>query len=196
MANKVHFGLKNCYYATVTEATLGGVTTTTYGTPVALPGAVSLTLDANQEHTDFYADDGVYYITQNDARYTGTLELADIPDAFKTAIFGDAADQDGALIEMSANDIKNFALLFETSGDAGGHRAVFYKVSATRPSITGQTKEENVEVQTQTLNITAVARPDNDTVNGKTRHLVQASIAESAVAAYTGFFNAVYTPNF
>ena len=40
--NKVMFGLKNVYYASVTV----GTNSVTYGTPIAWPGAVSLSLDA------------------------------------------------------------------------------------------------------------------------------------------------------
>ena len=40
--NKVQYGLKNVYYATVTV----GTNSVTYGTPVAWPGAVNLSLSA------------------------------------------------------------------------------------------------------------------------------------------------------
>ena len=45
MANKVKYGLSNCYYAVLDE------TTGTYGTPVAMPGAVNLSLDQEAKPT-------------------------------------------------------------------------------------------------------------------------------------------------
>lgn len=195
LTNKVHFGLKNAYYATVTEVTTTSGTSTTYGSPVALPGAVSLTLSSDQETSNFYADDGVYYITQSDAKYSGELEIADIPDQFYKDIFGDTEDSSGALVEISANAVKYFALLFETSGDAGGHRTVLYKCSATRPTVNGKTKEDSVEVQTQTISLSAIPRADVDTIGGASKHIVQSNVKEGA-SAYANFFSAVYEPTF
>ncbi|WP_242828280.1 hypothetical protein [Mediterraneibacter gnavus] len=40
--NKVEFGLRNCYYAVITEGESGKIT---YGSPKRLPGAVSITFD-------------------------------------------------------------------------------------------------------------------------------------------------------
>ena len=53
MANKVKFGFKNCYYATITEGAGG---TITYGTPVALKGAVSMSLSPSGETTALYLE--------------------------------------------------------------------------------------------------------------------------------------------
>lgn len=193
--NKVHFGLKNLYYATVTEVTTTAGTTTTYGSPVALPGAVSIDLSANQEQGDFHADDGVFYVTQNDAIYEGDLTIADIPAQFMKDVFGDKEDSNGVLFETTGNSVKYFALMFETTGDAGGHRTVFYKCSATRPSATGQTKEESVEVQPMTLSIKAIPRVDFNTIDGVQKHLTQGNVPEGA-SAYANWFSAVYEGNF
>ena len=58
MPNKVKFGLKNVHYATVTFASDGAAT---FGTPVAIPGAVDMSLSKNGDTYEFYADDGVYF---------------------------------------------------------------------------------------------------------------------------------------
>ena len=52
--NKILYGLKNCYYAKKTGST--------YGTPVALPGAVSIDLTASGDSSTFYADDIAYAV--------------------------------------------------------------------------------------------------------------------------------------
>ena len=53
--NKVRFGIKSCYYSVITRDENGDIT---YGTPVAFPGAASLSLDAQGGDPEpFYADD-------------------------------------------------------------------------------------------------------------------------------------------
>ena len=84
MANKVQYGLKNVHYATVTV----GTNTVTYGTPVAWPGAVSLSLSAEGDTNDFYADNIQYFTSIANNGYSGDFESAMIPDSFKTDIMG------------------------------------------------------------------------------------------------------------
>ena len=57
-SNKVKFGLKNCHYAKATFDEDGSVT---YAKPVRIPGAVSLSMDANGEIEPFYADNIAYF---------------------------------------------------------------------------------------------------------------------------------------
>ena len=77
--NKVRFGLKNAHYAKATFDEDGNVT---YAKPVRLPGAVSLSMDPEGENENFYADDIVYFVINNNAGYEGDLELALIPEEF------------------------------------------------------------------------------------------------------------------
>ena len=75
--NKVKFGLKNCHYA---KATLDPDTNAvTFGTPVAIPGAVNLSLDPEGDTEPFYADDMVYYTTVANNGYSGDLEIMATP---------------------------------------------------------------------------------------------------------------------
>lgn len=180
MANKIKYGLKNVHYAPITEA--NGVVS--YGTPVAIPGAVNITLSPAGEKVEFYADDLLYFGANTNQGYEGTLEIALIPDSFRKDVMMEEEDANGAYIENSSATPKNFALLFEFNGDVSATRHVLYKVNAARPEVKGSTKTKNVEPQTETLNITA--SPATDT------HYVKASLPASADASYTGFFTAVY----
>ena len=60
--NKVKFNICNVHYALITVSEEGEVT---FGTPVAMPGAVSLSLEPNGEPSNFYADGYAYYTISN-----------------------------------------------------------------------------------------------------------------------------------
>ena len=82
MSNKVKFGLKNVHYAIVTETTVGGVTTSSYATPVAWNGAVHLEASpTSDDNTVFRADDSDYYIVSGSSKgFSGSFECALVPE--------------------------------------------------------------------------------------------------------------------
>lgn len=183
--NKVKFGLSNVHIAKLIEED-GSIT---YDTPFAVPGAVSLTTDAEGDTTDFYADNIKYYVAVANNGYTGDLEIAMTPDEFLTKILGQEKDDNGAFIESSDDTNSRFALMGEIEGDQKKRRFVYYDCTAARPSAEMNTTEESKEPQTDTLSLTMAAR--------NTDNLIKAVIelSDENEAVYNTFFNKVYEKN-
>ena len=188
MANKIKYGLKNVYYAIATIAPNGSAS---YSTPVAFPGAVSLSLDPSGENTPFYADNVVYWVGNGSTGYTGTLEVARVIDSFKKDVLGMILDGKSVLIEDNNAAIVHFALLFQFEGDVKATKHVMYNCTCARPSVAGQTKGENIEPQTESLALTATtiynATLDKDIVKAEANE-------DSDSTTYSGWTSAVYLP--
>ena len=184
MANKVKYGLSQCYYAVATDDGQGNLT---YGTPVALKGAVNLSLDAQGESNPFYADNIVYFQTQSNNGYSGTLELALIPDSFRTDVLGEVADQNTVIVEKADAKTVEFALLFQFEGDENATRHCMYRCTATRATVAGQTNEASITPQTETLNITAMPRI--------TDNIVKSKCSEAQTVQYSAWYTQVYEPS-
>lgn len=185
--SKVQFNIKNVHYAILTETDNQGVITESWGNVVKVPGAVSLTLDADGEISPFYADGIKYYIAASNQGYTGSLEMARIPDRMLIDIWGMEKDNNGVLIENVEKQFKDFALMFEIDGDAKSQRFCLFKVSATRPQIASQTNTETKEPQTQTMDISATPLLSNNNVLAKTT-------ADTSDEQFNNWFQQVYTP--
>ncbi|WP_330667013.1 major tail protein [Mogibacterium diversum] len=70
------------------------------------------------------------------------MELALIPEWFRTEILKEELDKNGVLIESSnVTSMEKFTLLFEFDGDVRGIRHVLYNCTASRPSIESETRE-------------------------------------------------------
>lgn len=154
--NKVQFNLKNVHYAVLTETTTGGATTYSWGTPVAVPGAVNLNLEQQGEITKFYADGIVYYQSPVNNGYEGDLEMARMVDKMLQDVWGMTLGTTSKVLTENANtEAKAFALLFQIDGDADEDCYVLYNCTGTRPAIAAKTKEDTKEPQTQSSTISA-----------------------------------------
>lgn len=187
MGNKVKYNLKNVHAAKLTEKVEGDVVTYTYANPKAIPGAVSIALDAEGETSPFFADGIVYFRSSTNNGYSGDLEIALIPEWFRTEILQEKLDSNGVLVERSdVTESVKFALLFEFDGDVNAIRHVMYNCSTSRPSIESETKEDTIEPGTEKLSITADPRADG---------LVKARTGDTtSQAAYANWYKTVYTP--
>ena len=168
--NKVKFNICNVHYALLQKADDG---TVTFGTPVAMPGAVSLSLDPNGEPSVFYADGYAYYTINNNQGYEGDLELALVPESFRTDVLKESLDDN--------------KLLFEFDGDVNKIRHVLYNCTAARPTIESSTKEDEIEVKTETLSIKA-SPLEGGYVKARTSD-------NTTEEAYAGWYSKVYLPS-
>ena len=189
MGNKVKYNLKNVHAANVHAAKLtkSDDGTFSYAAPKAIPGAVSISLDAEGDSSPFYADGIVYFRSNSNNGYSGDLEMALIPEWFRTDILQEEKDANGVLIERSdITESVYFALLFEFDGDVNAIRHVLYNCTASRPSIESKTKESSIEPGTETLSIAADPREDG---------LVKSRTGDdTSTATYNNWYNAVYIP--
>lgn len=183
--SKVQFGLSKAYYAVVTNDG--------YANPVALPGAVSLTL--NREGSDpekFWADNIAYYVAPAvNGGYTGTLTLAKVPESFLVDVLGEVKDDNGVQLEIADAASKSFALMYEVEGDADQKRYVFFNCTAQRVAAGANTKSDSTTPDTQDLEFTAIGK--DFTLAGKTQNVVKGS-ANTADSAFAGWYTAVPTP--
>ena len=183
MANKIKYGISKCYYAVATD---DGTGVLTYETPVALPGAVSISAEAQGDSNNFFADNIIYFSSTANNGYQGDLELALLPDSFRTDVLGETLDATkGFYIEKANAPTVEFALLFQFEGDESATRHCFYRCTASRPATNGSTKEESIEPQTESITITAMPRINDE--------VVKARCPQSA-SAYANWFTAVVEP--
>ena len=190
MANKITYGLDQLYYSKITFT--GDVPT--YATPVAIPGAVSLSIDSNGDVTKFKADNIDYWVGEANNGYSGSFEVADLPEAFYTDILGATTDSKGIMYEDQNATSNHFALLFQFQGDSKAVRHVFYNCVAERPQVASQTKGDSIEPNTITVNVEA-SGANLEVKSGVNKMVVKAFTTTAAnSASYSAWFTTVQIP--
>lgn len=184
--NKVHLNLQNVHYAVLTESIgTGGAMTYSYGTPVHVPGAVSLDLQAQSDANDFYADGLIYYSSRVNAAYEGDLEMARFPEQMLQDVWKFIKNStDKTLIEKAGTEFAYFALLFEIEGDADNDLYCFYKCKATNPGVNAATSTDTKEPQTQSCTITTMSRAD--------KSILARTTADTTSTVRASWFDEVY----
>ena len=183
----VRFGLTNVYYATVSSTGSG------FDTPVRIKGAVQLTTTPEGDSYDFYADNRIYFHTETNNGYTGTLEVAAVNDAFLTAALGYQTDETSGLTYEASNvQPKQVALLFEIDGNEEQQRVAMYGVTFSRVETEANTTSESTEPDTVTLNFTCIGQ--EFTIGDTTTNVTKAHCSSADADVYDGFFTKVPVP--
>lgn len=181
--NKVHYALTNVYIATLDMDLETG--TVTFGIPKRLLGAVSMDLSAQGDVIKLRADAMDYYVVNSNNGYQGDLNIARIPDWFRSDILGDTVTaSDKVMVETTTQEPKAFAMLFEFLGDVKGTRHVLYNCAASRPNIKGENKDNLKDPDTDTLSLTASPLQD-----GKVK---ASTTAETPEGVYNNWFQKVW----
>lgn len=181
--NKVKFGLSNVHVA---KMIIGEEGIITFGTPFKIPGAVTLSLDAEGDSEPFYADNMKFWESFANNGYSGDLEVAKLPEQFETEILGQRKDSNGAIVENINDKISPFAFMYQIEGDQTGTRFCYYNTSVSRPSTEANTTEDTKTPNTDTLAITTSARTDTGDVR------VKLPYSEENKEIYEKFFEKVY----
>ena len=182
MANKVKFGLEKVYIA---FKSANG-----YETTQPIPGAVNLTMNPEGGETAFYADNRKYYSRYTNNGYSGTLELALVPQDILAEMLGWEIDDNGMLVEVADGQPKEFALLGQVLGDERNRRFVYYNCIASRPADNAATTTDTATPSTETLNITILPIDHNG------RKIVKSVIERDTTNAtiFDGWFREVKLP--
>lgn len=185
----VRFGLKNAHYAVWDAATKE------YGAPKRVPGSVKLSLSPEGSTTTFHADDHAYYTVSANGGYSGSFEVAAVPDDMLVDVLGYVRDASGMVIEDATATPKTFALLFEVDSDQLPTRYAFYNCTMARPSDEHNTKGDSVDVDTQSFDLTAISRSlpygTGATIDAVKAHL---ELTPETKAKYDAWFTEVNLP--
>ena len=194
MSNKVKFGLSRLYRAKLTRGSDGVVS---FATPVAMPGAVSMTVTPEgEEGKPFYADNGIFYQGDDvNGGYSLEFNVAMLDAVAKRDIYGEVLDEaTGVQYESVDAKVPEFAYICQVEGDANPLGMVFYACKASRSETSANTKGESTDVDTDTFKVKAAAIPV--TIGDETKNITKGFIegTEENKAKYKAFFDGVVVP--
>lgn len=170
-------GLRDLYYATITEGEEGGET---YGTPVRMAKAVSAELSVEVAESTLYADDGADEVVREFVSGELTLGVNDLPPAILSALLGQKQDTD-KVVYASEEDVAPYvAIAFRARKANGEYKYIWlYKVKFGVPSESYTTKGDSIEFTTPEIVGTIMKRPDG---KWKAEHVAKPT--ESAAQAW------------
>lgn len=150
MANSrvIRFGLRNCYYAPIVDKI-----SIYYAKPVPLIGAMSISL--TPEYSALPANSGnvPVILSANNSGFNGSLSMADVPECFKKDVLGMTCCN-GGLTSKCNDNIRPFALMFETNGNVCHTRYILYNCNVRPLSIDFSSNTNAVQYMKNTLALT------------------------------------------
>lgn len=186
----VRYGISNAHYALYTDGQDGALGT--YATPVAMQGATQLTLTPQGDTWTFYADNIAYESGSSNTGYELSITIAVFGDQAKIDLLGYKTDSNGVVYEPADAEPASAAFLWEFGGSKVKKRGLLYNVKVNRPTMSGNTKTESVDPDTDEMTGVAIGR--DLTIGGHTVNVIKASVTDATATAtqYENWFNSVY----
>lgn len=150
---------------------------------------MNLSLDIAGDATDFYADNVLYYQAIANNGYTGSVEIAKVPDQMLKEVFGFTETTSHVLQESADAEPKRVALLFQFEGDQSKECYALYNCLLKRPGYSGATISGTKEPATQSMDLTAAPSTD-PTIFGK---ITGRTTTQTTTSVVNTWFTTVHT---
>lgn len=155
----VQIGLDMLHYAIMEEGTDTVDTPPVYDTPVRIEGAITATITPTVNAANLYADDALAETANTLGEITVALNTKDLPLEHQAALLGSELGDNGELISKSTDIAPYVAILFRMLKSDGTYRYVkLLKGRFQEPESNAQTRGENIEYNTPTINATFMPR--------------------------------------
>lgn len=144
--NKVEFGISKLHVGTYN---IGPDGTAVLGTPFHQIGSVSLSLEPEEETSEFSADNITFWEEITDNGFSGSIQVAKFDEEFKTQFLGYKSLSGGGIAKLKNIPKPLVYVAFQGEGDKESRRCILYNVSlggiSTEYTTIKKTKEPRVE---------------------------------------------------
>ena len=187
-------GLDNMVYAKITEGANGEES---YAVPKILAKAIKADMSIELAEAALYADDALAHSVKAFKGGKLSLGVEDIGVAVASDLTGASVDDNGVLVAASEDDGCLVAVGFRALKPDGKYRYFWlYRTKFAVPSSNLQTKGDNIQFQTPTIEATIMRRNKTE-ANGKHAWKAEVTEGDPAVAAViAAWFTQVYEPAF
>lgn len=140
------------------ELTKDDSTGVTYGAVVSIPEIISINIEPNNAEANLYADDSNVDTANTLSEFNLSIELAQLPLEYRAWLLGHTFS--GGKIIASATDTAPYVGISFTTLKSDGTKRYFKftKVKFQEPNENPQTKGDQINFQTATINAKAIYR--------------------------------------
>ncbi|MEC3841570.1 major tail protein [Bacillus amyloliquefaciens] len=189
MAEGVRVGLKNIYFAPITEET---ETSVTYAKPVKIGNAIEASISPSTNSETLYADDGPSEVETAQGATEVEIGTDQLSTKSQALLLGHKINADGVLEKRDTDKAPYGALLFE-SATTGGKSKLYalYKGKFMPQEESFATKTDSPEFQTDSISGTFVRR-EHDNLWQRSVFTGDDGVKPEVIA---NWFKAVYEPS-